>query len=165
MNPERIEKTVRLWTSEPDKAKGKPKVIARFKQSKAVMEHGKFSFETDLPVPLGGSNEAPSPTALLLGSLAGCAVVFIRDTLAPQLGVKIDAIEATAECETDARGLLGMEGASPDLANIGLAIKIKSSEPEAAVQSVYQAWQERCPIYLALTKALPVAARMEIKRH
>ena len=106
MNRERIEETVRLWQAEPDKAKGKPTVIARAEGSKAVMEHGSFSWRTDMPVPLGGTNEAPSPTALLLSALAGCAVVFIRDTLAPQLGVTVDAIEATAQCETDARGLL-----------------------------------------------------------
>jgi uncharacterized OsmC-like protein len=118
------------------------------------MEHGSFSWRTDMPVPLGGTNEAPSPTALLLSALAGCAVVFIRDTLAPQLGVIVDAIEATAQCETDARGLLGMNGIAPDVRNVGLSITIRSPEDEHAVRRVYQAWQERCPVYLALTKAL-----------
>ena len=42
------------------------------------MEHGSFSWHTDMPVPLGGTNEAPSPTALLLSALAGCAVVVTR---------------------------------------------------------------------------------------
>ena len=42
MNRERIEETVRLWQAEPDKAKGKPTVIARAEGSKAVMEHGSF---------------------------------------------------------------------------------------------------------------------------
>jgi len=129
-----------------------------------VMEHGSFSWRTDMPVPLGGTNEAPSPTALLLSALAGCAVVFIRDTLAPQLGVTLDAIEATAECVTDARGLLGMNGVAPDLSNVGLTITLQSSEPEDALRRVYQAWQERCPVYLALTKALPVVTSLEIKR-
>ena len=87
MNRERIEETVRLWQAQPDKAKGKPTVIARAEGSKAVMEHGSVSWRTDMPLPLGGTNEAPSPTALLLSALARCAVVFIRDTLAPQLGL------------------------------------------------------------------------------
>jgi len=164
MNRERIEETVRLWQAQPDKAKGKPTVVARAEGSKAVMEHGSFSWRTDMPASLGGTNEAPSPTALLLSALAGCAVVFIRDTLAPQLGVTLDAVEATAECATDARGLLGMSGVAPDLSNIGLTITLRSSEPEDAVRRVYQAWQERCPVYLALTKALPVATTLEIKR-
>jgi uncharacterized OsmC-like protein len=129
-----------------------------------VMEHGTFSWHTDLPVPLGGTNEAPSPTALLLSALAGCAVVFIRDTLAPQLGVTVYAIEATAQCETDARGLLGMDSVAPDVRNVGLTIAIQSPEDEDAVRRVYQAWQERCPVYLALTKALTVATSLDIKR-
>jgi uncharacterized OsmC-like protein len=113
MNRERIEETVRLWQAEPDKAKGKPVVIARAEGSRAVMEHGSFSWCTDMPVPLGGTNEAPSPTALLLSALAGCAVVFIKDTLAPQLGVTLDAFEAATQYETDARGLLGIDGVAP----------------------------------------------------
>jgi len=75
MNRERIEETVRLWQAQPDTAKGMPTVTARSEGSKAVIEHGAFSWHTDMPVPLGGTNEAPNPTALLLSALAGCAVV------------------------------------------------------------------------------------------
>ena len=90
--------------------------------------------------------------------------MFIRDTLAPQFGVTVDAIEATAQCETDARGLLGLDRVAPDVRNVGLTISIQSSEPEDAVRRVYRAWQERCPVYLALTKALSVATTLDIKR-
>jgi uncharacterized OsmC-like protein len=128
------------------------------------MEHGSFSWHTDMPVPLGGTNEAPSPTALLLSALAGCAVVFIRDPLAPQLGVTVDTIEATAQCETDARGLLGMNSVAPDVHKVGLTIAIHSRKDEDAVRRVYPAWQERCPVYLALTEALPVATSLDVKR-
>jgi uncharacterized OsmC-like protein len=48
--------------------------------------------------------------------------------------------------------------------NVSLSITIRSPEDEYAVRSVYQAWQERCPVYLALTKALPVATTLDIKR-
>jgi uncharacterized OsmC-like protein len=163
MNRERIEETVRLWQAEPDKAKGIQAVIAKAEGSRAVIEHGSFSWRTDMPVSLGGTNEAPSPTALLLSALAGCAVVFIRDTLAPQFGVPLDAVEATAECATDARGLLGMRGVAPDLSKVRLTIALESSEPEDAVRRVYRAWRKRCPVYLALTKQLPVATKLEIK--
>ena len=92
------------------------------------------------------------------------AVVFIRDTLAPQLGVTVDTIEATAQCETDARGLLGMDSVAPDVSNVSLSIAIQSPENEDAVRRVYQAWQERCPVYLALIKALAVATSLDVKR-
>jgi hypothetical protein len=128
MKAETIEATVEAWTTEPDKAKGAPVVTARADDSQAVIEAGPFTWRADLPPPLGGSNQAPSPTALLLGALAGCAVVFVRDALGPQLGVRVDAVEATVRCETDARGLLGISGAAPDLGGAS-ASRSASSRP------------------------------------
>jgi uncharacterized OsmC-like protein len=96
-----------------------------------------------------------------LSALAGCAVVFIRDTLAPQLGVRVDAVEATAQCEADARGLLGMVGTELDLKDIRLDFRVQSSDGEGDVQKIYEAWRERCPIYLALTKAMDVSLNLE----
>ena len=164
MQPETIRQTVRLFEEQPEKARTKPTVKAHTDGSQAVMEAGPFSWNSDLPEPLGGTNQAPSPTALLLSALAGCAVVFIRDTLAPQLGVRVDAVEATAQCEADARGLLGMTGAEPDLTNIRLDIRVQSPDSESEVQKIYEAWQERCPIYLALTKAMNVSLNTETTR-
>jgi uncharacterized OsmC-like protein len=154
-----IEQSVSSWTSEPDKARGKPTVTARAEDSQAVIEAGAFTWRADLPPALGGSNQAPSPTALLLGALAGCAVVFVRDALAPQLGVSVTSVEATVQCETDARGLLGMDGADPDLQNIALDVTVESPDGDAAVAELARLWKERCPIYLALLKPNDIAVK------
>jgi uncharacterized OsmC-like protein len=159
LKAEVISETAKLWASEPDKAKGTPTVKGRSEGPLAVMEAGPFSWQADLPSPLGGSNQAPSPTALLLSALAGCAVVFIRDTLGPQLGVSIESVEATASCDADSRGLLGMEGAEPDLRNIAIDIRVDSPDGEDEVNRVMVAWKQRCPIYLSLTK--PMAVRVD----
>jgi uncharacterized OsmC-like protein len=161
VQPETIRQTVRLFEEQPEKAKSKPTVKSHTDGSQAVMEAGPFSWNSDLPEPIGGTNQAPSPTALLLSALAGCAVVFIRDTLAPALGVRVEAVEATAQCEADARGLLGMAGTEPDLQNIRLDVLVQSPDGEDDVQRLYEAWRERCPIYLALTKAMDVTLNME----
>jgi uncharacterized OsmC-like protein len=94
MNPNMIKQTIQLWNNEPEKAKASPVVKARTDGAQAVVETGPFSWRTDLPLPLGGENKAASPTAMLLGALAGCAAVFIRDTLAPQLGLRVDSVHA-----------------------------------------------------------------------
>lgn len=156
MRPEVIESTVAAWTEAPEKGRGTPTVVARADGSQAVIEAGPFTWRADLPEPLGGSNGAPSPTALLLGALAGCAVAFVRDVLAPQLGYAVDGVEATVRCEADARGLLGLDGAAPDLRGMQLEVAVTSPDGEAAVAAIADAWLQRCPIYLALIKPTAV---------
>src|SRR4051812_5960849 len=155
-----------MWQAEPDKAKGKPSVTVTSEAASSgagSVAAGPFSWRVDLPPALGGTNAAPSPTALLLSALAGCAVVFIRDTLAPQLGVRVESVTSVAQCEADSRGLLGMDGVAPDLQNLQVTITIQSPDPVAKVQAVYAAWEERCPIYLALQKGLAVQTKVDIK--
>lgn len=157
MKTEIIEQTIATWTAEPDKARSAPTVTARSENGQALIQAGPFAWRADLPAPLGGTNQAPSPTALLLSALAGCAVVFVRDTLGPQLGMNIKAVEATVRCETDARGLLGVGDAAPDLANVSLDVSVESPDGEDAIARLARVWQERCPIYLALKKPVEVA--------
>lgn len=154
-----IEATIQTWTKEPDSARGTPTVTARAEDSQAVIQAGPFTWRADLPPALGGTNQAPSPTALLLSALAGCAVVFVRDTLAPQHGIRVAAVEATVKCDTDARGLLGMNGAEPDLRNMSLDVSVESPDGAAAVDRIADLWRERCPIYLALAKPTDIAVR------
>src|SRR3712207_9585010 len=66
-----------------------------------------------------------------LSVLAGCPVVFIRDTLAAQLGLHAGAVEAVAQCEVDSPGLLGMEGVAADLHKVQLTIRIQSFAPRS----------------------------------
>lgn len=161
MRTETIEKTFATWSDDPDKARSAPTVTARSENGQALIQAGPFTWRADLPAPLGGTNQAPSPTALLLGALAGCAVVFVQDTLAPMLGMRINGVEATVKCETDARGLLGMDGAQPDLRNLTLEVNVDSPDGEAAVTELARVWRERCPIYLALQKPTDVAVRFQ----
>ena len=161
MNRETIEATIDTWTRDPAKALGAPVVTARSEGTQAIMDAGAFTWRADLPPALGASLEPPSPTALLLGALAGCAVVFVRDTLAPQLGVRVTGVSATVRCEADARGLLGVGGAEPDLRNLSLDVTVESPDGDEAVATIAEVWQERCPIYLALLKPVDVTVQFE----
>ncbi|WP_175408265.1 OsmC family protein [Streptomyces sp. TRM64462] len=154
-----LEGTVAAWTRDPDRARSTPAATASMKDGQAVIQAGPFALRADLPAPLGGTNQAPSPTALLLSSLAGCAVAFVYDTLGPQLGVRIDGVAATARCAADARGLLGMDGAEPGLRDLAVDITVDCPDGEEAVAEVARVWQERCPVYLALQRPADVAVR------
>ncbi len=155
-----IRQTEERFRAEPEAARGAPSVSATLANGRARLSSGAFNWEADLPPALGGGNLAPSPTAYLLGALAGCAVAFMYDTLAPQLGIEINGVSATARSTTDSRGLLGMDGVAADLAAIEIDIEVSSSEPEERIQELYRAWLERCPIYLAISKPNSITTRL-----
>ena len=108
----------------PGGGRSAPTVTATLANGRARLSAGPFNWDADLPLALGGENLAPSPTAYLLGALAGCGVAFLHDTLAPQFDVTIQDITAVARCSADARGLLGLDGAAPDLTDLELDIRV-----------------------------------------
>lgn len=163
MKPENIQETIRAFREEPERAAAKLSVSVRSAGPQGVVESGLFSWWSDLPPSLGGSGQAPSPTTLLLSAIASCAVVLVRDTLAPQLGVRLDHVEATARCDTDYRGLLGLDGAPAGLERVELSIEVTSPDPEAEVRKLLDVWKERSPVLLALTKGLAVDTTLSVR--
>lgn len=158
-----IEASTQRFLAEPTAALSAPAVTASLANGRARLSAGSFNWDADLPPAIGGENLAPSPTAYLLGALAGCAVAFVHDTLAPQLGLRLDGVSAVARCTADARGLLGMDGAVPDLAEVAVEIRVVSPEPADRLQRLFELWQERCPVYLALVKPVPVQTRFTVE--
>jgi uncharacterized OsmC-like protein len=152
-----LAETEARFRADPSAARSAPAVTATLVNGHARLSAGAFNWEADLPPALGGQNLAPSPTAYLLGALAGCAVAFLADTLAPQFGVRIDGVTAVARCQADARGLLGMDGATPDLSGLELDVEVASPDPAEKTEPMLAAWRERCPIFLALLKPNEVA--------
>ena len=159
---DRINETAAKFRADPATGATTPSVTATLLNGHARLSSGPFNWDADLGPAIGGENLAPSPTAYLLGALAGCGVVFLRDTLAPQFGVTLDDVQATARCRSDVAGLLGMEGASPALDDIELSITVSSPDPADRLEAMFAAWRERCPIYLALLDRNPVGVDFAI---
>ena len=160
MNATVIAETEARFRADPAKARSSPAVTASLVNGRARLSAGPFNWDADLPATLGGENLAPSPTAYLLGALAGCAVAFLHDTLAPRFDVEITDVTAVAKCSSDQRGLLALDDVAPDLTDLALEIKVSSPSPQDRVDAMVAAWRERCPIYLALIKPQSVTLTM-----
>ena len=146
----RLSETTAKLEADPATGVTSPSVTATLLNGHARLSSGPFNWEADLGPGVGGENLAPSPTAYLLGALAGCGVVFMRDTLAPLFDVTLDDVQATASCRSDIAGLLGINGADPALRGIQLGITVTSDDPSERIEAMFAAWRERCPIFLAL---------------
>jgi uncharacterized OsmC-like protein len=152
-----IQQTIQKFSTELGSGLTRPTVTAELANGRARLSAGPFNWDADLPAVVGGGNQAPSPTAYLLGALAGCAVAFLNDTLAPEFGVHVNALRATVACSADLAGLVGVPGAAPDLGELTLDVELDSPSPAARVHAMQQAWLQRCPIFLALLKPQEVA--------
>lgn len=152
-----IEQARTSFAADPASGKVAPKAVATLADGRARVAAGPFGWDVDLPPVVGGGNQAPSPTAYLLGALAACAVAFVADTLAPEFGVELDDLSAEARCTTDIAGLVGVDGSDPRLLGIALDVTVTSPSPTDSVTALEQAWLERCPIFLALTEPNAVA--------
>ena len=152
-----IAETEAAFRADPAKARTRPTVTATLANGRARLSAGPFNWDADLPALLGGENLAPSPTAYLLGALAGCAVAFLRDTLAPQFDIELDDVTAVATATSDLRGLIAIDDAEPDLADLALDIRVVTRAPADRTEAMFDAWRERCPIYLALLKPNAIA--------
>jgi uncharacterized OsmC-like protein len=161
----RINESTDKFRADPAAGITTPSVTATLINGHARLSSGPFNWESDLGPAVGGENLAPSPTAYLLGALAACGVVFLRDTLAPQFGVTLDGVQATASCRADVAGLLGIDGANPALEKLELTISVSSSDPADQLEAMFAAWKERCPIYLSLLNANPVAVEFQAAAH
>ncbi len=160
MQPEIIQATEELYRANPEGARTTPAVRGRLVDGRAELSAGAYTWHSDLPPALGGTGSAPSPTHYLLGALAGCAVAFIHDTLAPQLSLTVDDLTVVARCRADARGLLGMEGAIPDLEEIEIEISVATPDSAERLAALEEVWRERCPIYLAVVKPNRASVRL-----
>jgi uncharacterized OsmC-like protein len=157
-----LETSVARFTADPEAGKATPTVTAELANGRARLSSGPFNWDADLGLALGGGNLAPSPTAYLLGALAGCAVAFLADTLAPLFEVTVEAVSATARCSSDASGLLGIDGRDPALGDIELSVVVSSPDPADRLEPMFQAWRDRCPIYLALLRPNDVSLTLVI---
>lgn len=151
-----ITESVEKFSADPGTGRITPAVTATAANGHTRLSTGPFNFECDLPPAVGGGGTAPSPTAYLLGALAGCAVSFISSTLAPQFDVELTELSATARCESSLAALLGIDGAAPDLTGLTIEITIDSPSPADRVDAMRRAWTERCPVYLSLVRPMSV---------
>src|SRR6185295_8980347 len=138
-----IQHTSQLWRTVPERAQGRLAASASSQGPSASVRAGSFSWRADLPPALGGGGSAPSPTEQLLG-------------------VTLRSVRATASCESDDRGLLGICGAVADLQNIVLSVEIDSPNPQEKIDRLLAVWKQRCPVYLALTR--PQSVRVTCSR-
>ncbi len=99
----------------------------------------------DLPEAVGGTDKGPSPTELVLASLAGCIGIVARFH-APRLGVNLRGLEITVEGTYDVRGFMG-EDVKPGFTNIVAHVKVDAEgATDEEVKKFIDFVEAHCPV-------------------
>ena len=116
---------------------------------------GKHTLIQDLPENAGGKDLGPSPTELLLASLAGCLGI-VAAYHAPKFGIVLQDMEVSIEGEYDVRGFLG-ESVKPGFTKVRAEVLIRVKEsPKDKVLEFMKFVEAHCPISDTLKSGVEV---------
>jgi uncharacterized OsmC-like protein len=108
---------------------------------------------TDSPPVLGGPNEAPNPTELLLGALAACGA-FVFERYAQEQGIALRCASLTVAGDFDPRGVCG-EAVDPRFQAIRVRVVLDGPD-DAQKPAFLDAFRSRCPVFATLSRSVPV---------
>ena len=137
----------------------------------AVIEHGlRCRVEssegapvvTDMPASVGGQASAPSPGWLARAAQASADATVIA-MRAAELGIALQRLEVTVESESDDRGLLGMDEATPAgplSSRVRVHIAAEGVDHERLSELVEWA-DHHSPVSDAIRRAVPTTVEVE----
>lgn len=117
---------------------------------------------TDMTVPMGGEGSAPNPGWLLRASMAACTATSIA-MRAARLGVELKSLEVSVESESDARGLVGIEGVSTAMGGLRMSIRIGADNvSDAQLRDIVDGGNAVAAVSATLRERPPVALAIEV---
>jgi uncharacterized OsmC-like protein len=117
---------------------------------------------TDMPEAMGGKGGGSNPGWLLRASMASCTATVVA-MRAAMLGIELRTLEVIVESESDARGLVGIDGISTALDKIRMLIKLGADNASEAQLRELAAWAEaHSPVSCTLRERAPTTVEISV---
>jgi uncharacterized OsmC-like protein len=121
---------------------------------------GKFEIFMDEPEVFGGNDSAPGPLDFLLAAHGGC-INFMTFFIAKEMNIPIEAAEIKIQGKLDTSKFAGKDMTPrAGYQDIAVTIKVTTSAPEADIERLRKAVEDRCPVSDNITHATPVSITM-----
>lgn len=132
------------------------KLIAQQYQEAKV---GKFTLACDEPLPLGGTDKAPTPLEFFMASIGFCEnVMFTRH--AALLNLQFDSLETSVRGHWDRKGQYAIGGSEPSFKDVSVETKVTTKEPVEKVVEVTRRTHKGCPMHATIVKAMKVTDKL-----
>ncbi|MDH4118065.1 MAG: OsmC family protein [Acidimicrobiia bacterium] len=127
----------------------------------ADQEHlNAWTFDSDHPTQLVGSDQGPAPVEYLLVALAGCITAGIGNIAAAR-GVELTRVRSTVEGDIDLNGVLGLD---PTVRNgykgIRASFQIEGGAGVEDLEKIVQRSVARSAVFDVLTNGVPVTVEV-----
>ena len=103
-----------------------------------------FTFRTDEPAAVGGTDNAPTPMQYVVGAVNGCVTVVI-EAVAAEYGIAIDGVRTHSVAHQDVRGFRGTADVSPHFTDFTLTVEMVTATPESDLTAFKHQVERRCP--------------------
>ena len=115
-----------------------------------------FTFLSDEPEKIGGSDLGPTPVEYVLAGLAACQEI-VYATYARVLNVPVNSVKVRAEGSLDLRGFFGVADVQAGFSSVTYAVEIDSPAAEADVLRLIDTVNAKCPVLEIIKDPVPVA--------
>lgn len=122
-----------------------------------------WTIQTDEPIEIGGTNEAPNPQEVLLSGLNACMTVGYA-AVAALMGIEIESLEIETSGDIDLRGFLGLDDSvKPGYESLQYTVRIKSSGTDEQVRQLHEAVQKSSPNYFNISQPVQLTAELVVE--
>lgn len=120
---------------------------------RCVTHEGPWSTHCDLPVALGGSGSAPTPSVLLRAALGSC-MAMSYSLRAAKHGIELTSIRVTVEADSEIAGMLSRDAtAPPGYTEFRYHVEVVSPAPAAEVHRVLDEGDRLSPLLDVVARA------------
>lgn len=115
-----------------------------------------FSFLTDEPAELGGTNLGPNPVEYVLGAFAACQEIVVK-AYATVLGIDVKSVRVEVNGDLDLQGFLNLTDARAGFTAVNYKTTIETTETDPVkLEQLETLAATRCPVLDIIRNATPI---------
>lgn len=116
-----------------------------------------FSFLSDEPEKIGGTDLGPTPVEYVLAGLAACQEI-VYATYARVLDIEITSLKVRAEGSLDLRGFFGVADVQAGFSSVTYSVDIDSPAPAEEIRRLIDTVNAKCPVLEIIKDPVPVTS-------
>lgn len=123
-----------------------------------------FSFISDEPENLGGTNQGPNPVEYVLGAFAACQEIVIQ-AYATVLGIEVSSILVDVEGDLDLHGFLNLTDERAGFTGVRYITTIETEETDPVkLKQLEEFSVNRCPVLDIIKNPVPLKGSVTFKQ-